>query len=134
MPMGVEDIKQFESLNEIRLNVFGYDGRDLFPLSMLKLFSTSTMDLLLLYKADYSNYVLITNMVEVVCQRNTKISIAIHLFRILFRLCEEGLAKLTKHMETCCCSPYGDLLLFDHQLREKIHISSETWLLHGLFH
>ena len=67
-PMGLEDINQFENLNEIRINVFGYDGRDLFPLRVSKFVSNFTMDLLLLYEADCYLYVLITNLVKVVCQ------------------------------------------------------------------
>ena len=61
------------------------------------------MDLLLLYEADCYHYVLITNLVKVVCQlRNTKFRFAFHICRNCFWLCEEGLAKLTAHMETCC--------------------------------
>ena len=103
MPMGLEDINQFENLNEVRINVFGYDGRDLFPLRVSKFVSNFTMDLLLLYEADCYHYVLITNLVKVVCQlRNTKFRFAFHICRNCFWLCEEGLAKLTAHMETCC--------------------------------
>ena len=61
------------------------------------------MDLLLLYEADCYHYVLITNLVKVVCQlRNTKFRFAFHICLNCFWLCEEGLAKLTAHMETCC--------------------------------
>ena len=103
MPMGLEDINQFKNLDEIRINVFGYDGRGLFPLRVSKFFSNFTMDLLLLYEADCYHYVLITNLVKVVCQlRNTKFRFAFHNSRNCFWLCEEGLAKLTEHMETCC--------------------------------
>ena len=103
MPMGLEDINQFENLNEARINVFGYDGRDLFPFKVSKFDSNFTMDLLLLYEADCYQYVLITNLVKVVCQlRNTKIRFAFRICRICFWLCEEGLAKLTEHMENSC--------------------------------
>ena len=61
------------------------------------------MDLLLLYEADYCHYVLITILVKVVYQlRNTKFSFAFHICLNCYWLCEEGLAKLTEHMETCC--------------------------------
>ena len=103
MPMGLEDINQFENLNEVRINVFGYDGRDLFPIRVSKFVSNITMDFLLLYEADCYHYVLITNLVKVVCQlRNTKFRFPFHICRNCFWLCEEGLAKLTAHMETCC--------------------------------
>ena len=32
MPMGLEHINLFENLNEVQINFFGYDCRDLFPL------------------------------------------------------------------------------------------------------
>ena len=103
MPMGLEDINQFENLNEVRINVCGYDGEDLFPLRESKFVSNFTMDLLLLYEADCYHYVLITNLVKVVCQlRNTKFRFAFHICRNCFWLCEEGFAKLTEQMETCC--------------------------------
>ena len=94
---------QFRDLNEVRINVFGYDGGDLFPLRVSKFVSNFTMDLLLLYEADCYHYVLITNLVKVICQlRNTKFPFAFPICRNCFWLSEEGLAKLTEHMETCC--------------------------------
>ena len=70
---------------------------------MWKFVSNFTMDLLLLYEADCYRYLLITNLVKVVCQlRNTKFRFAFHICRKCFWLCEEGLAKLTEHMETYC--------------------------------
>ena len=52
MPMGLEDINQFENVNEVRINVFRYDGRDLFQFRLSKFVSNFTMDVLLLYEAD----------------------------------------------------------------------------------
>ena len=102
MPMGLEDINQFKNLNEVRINVFGYDGRDIFPLRVSKFLSNFTMDLLVSYETDCCHYVLITNLFKVVCRlRNTKFRFAFHISRNFFWLCEEGLAKLTEHMETC---------------------------------
>ena len=46
MPMELEDINQFESLNEVQITVSGYDGRDLFPLRVSKFVSNFTVDLL----------------------------------------------------------------------------------------
>ena len=101
--MGLVNIKQFENLNEVLFNVFGYDGRELFQLRVSKFVSKFTMDLLLLYEADCYRYVLITNLFKVVCHfRNTKFSFAFHICRNCFWLCEESFAKLTEHMETCC--------------------------------
>ena len=123
--MGLEDINQFENLNEVRINVFGYDGRDLFV-------SNFTIDILPLYESDCYHYVLITNLVKVFCQlQNTKFRFAFHICWNCFWLCEEGLAKLTEHMETCYENAPA---VVNYQLREKIYINSKIWLLHGLFH
>ena len=101
--MGLQDISQFKNLNEVRINVFGYNDRDLFPLSVSKFVSNFTMDPLFLSQADYYHYSLITNLVKVVCQFwNTKFSFAFHICWNCFWLCEEGPAKVTEHMETCC--------------------------------
>ena len=82
MPMGLEDINQSENLNEFRINVFGYDGEDLFPLRVSKFVSNFTMDLLILYKADCYHYVLITNLVKLICQlQSTKFRFAFHICR-----------------------------------------------------
>ena len=103
MPMELEDINQFENIKEVRINVFGYDDRNLFPLRLSKFVSNFAIDLLLLYAADCYHYVLITNLVKVFCQlRNTKFRFASHICRNCFWLCEEGLAKLTEDVETCC--------------------------------
>ena len=61
MPMGLEDINHFKNPNEGRINVFGYNGRDLFPLRVSKIVSNFKMDLLLLNEADCYHYVLITH-------------------------------------------------------------------------
>ena len=49
MPIGPEDINQFQNLSEDRTNVFVYDGSNLFPLRLLKCVSAFAMDLLPLY-------------------------------------------------------------------------------------
>ena len=124
MPMGLEDINQFENLNEVRIN--------LFPLRLSKFVSNFTMDLLLLYEADCHHYVLITNLVKVVCQlRNAKFRFAFHICRKCFWLCEEGLAKLTEHIETCCENAPAVVRL---SAPGKTYINSKNLLLPGLFH
>ena len=85
MPMGLEDINQFENFNDVRINIFGYDGGEFFPLRVPKFVSNLTMELLFLYEADCYHYVLITNLVKVVCQlRNTKFRFAFHIYRNCF--------------------------------------------------
>ena len=87
MLMGLQDINQFKNLIEVRINVYDYDGRNLFPLKMSKFVSMFTLDLLLLYEVDCWHYLLITILVKVVCQlRNTKFRFAFHIFRNCFLL------------------------------------------------
>ena len=67
MPMGFAEILQFERLNNVQVNVFGYDNGQFFPLKISSYSSDFVMDLLLLYDCDRHHYVLITNLVKVVC-------------------------------------------------------------------
>ena len=103
IPMGLEDINHFKNLNEVRINVFGYNGTVFFPLRVSEFVSNFTMDLLLLYEADCYHYVYISNLVKVICLlQNTEFRLAFHIYRNCFWLCEESLANLTEKMETCC--------------------------------
>ena len=131
MTIGLQDLNQFENLNELRIDVFGYDCRDLFPLRVTKFVSNVIMDLLLSYEADCYHYVLTTNLVKVVCQFwYIKFPFAFHICRNCFCLCEEGLAKLTERMETCCnCAGCCSI----SNSGKKICIKSKTWQLFGLF-
>ena len=79
MPMGFEKMKAFETLNDVAINVFGYDKGQLCPLRVSSLESDFVMDLLLLYDDDI--YALITDLVKVVCKvRDLK-------FRFGYRIC-----------------------------------------------
>ena len=51
MPMGFEQMKAFESLSDVAINVFGYDKGQLYPLRISSFESDFVMDLLLLYDA-----------------------------------------------------------------------------------
>ena len=62
MPMGFEDILELEKLNDVQVNVFGYDKGQLFPLQISSYESEFLMDLLLLYDGDHHHYVLITDL------------------------------------------------------------------------
>ena len=66
MPMGFEDILEFEKLNDVQVNVFGYDNGQLFSLKFSSNESEFVMELLLLYDGDHHHYVLITDLVKVV--------------------------------------------------------------------
>ena len=65
MPVGFEDILEFEKPNDVQVNVFGYDNRQLYPLKVSPYESEFVMDLL--YDDDHHHYVLITHLVKVVC-------------------------------------------------------------------
>ena len=68
MPMGFEQMKAFETLNDVAINVIGYDKGQLYPLRVSSFESDFAMDLLLLHDADIYHYVLITDVVKVVCK------------------------------------------------------------------
>ena len=66
-PMGLEDILNFDKLNDVQVNVLGYDNGQLCPLKFSSHESEFVTDLLLLYDGDHHPYVLITHLVKVVC-------------------------------------------------------------------
>ena len=45
MPMGFADIPQFEALNNVQVNVFGYDNGQFFPLKISSYSSDFVVDL-----------------------------------------------------------------------------------------
>ena len=49
MPKSFEDIPEFEKLNDVQVNVFGYENGQLFLLKISSQESEFVMDLLLLY-------------------------------------------------------------------------------------
>ena len=60
MPMGFNDIDKFETLNDVEVNVFGFENRVLFPMRVSKKSASSlTLYILLLYESDKYHYVLI---------------------------------------------------------------------------
>ena len=60
--------KRLKTLNDMTINVFGYDKKQCYPLWVSSSESDFDMDLLLLYNADIYHYVLITDLVKVVCK------------------------------------------------------------------
>ena len=68
MPMGFKDIDKFETLNDVEVNVFGFEKRDLFPMRVSKVTTSElSFDLLLLYENDKHHYVLIKNLCRLLC-------------------------------------------------------------------
>ena len=66
MPMGFEDIPEFRKLNDVQVNVFGYDNGQLLPLKISSYESELLIELLLLYDDDHYHYLLITHLLKVV--------------------------------------------------------------------
>ena len=103
MPMGFADIPQFETLNNVQVNVFGYDNGQFFPLKISSYSSDFVMDLLLLYDCDRHHYVLITNLVKVVCYvRGLDYRFSYKICRNFLLICREGLESYNLHLNNCC--------------------------------
>ena len=102
MPMGFEQMKAFETLDDVAINVFGYDKGQLYPLRVSSLESDFVMDLLFLYDADFDHYVLITDQVKVVCKvKDLKFRFGYRICRNCFWLCRDGLESYNIHTENC---------------------------------
>ena len=100
MPMKFEQMKAFETLNDVTTNVFGYDKGQFYPLRVSSFESDFVMDLLLLYDADIYHYVLISDLVKVVCKvRDLKFRFGYRICRNCFWLCLDGLECYNIHTE-----------------------------------
>ena len=103
MPMGFADIPQFDALNNVQVNVFGYDNGQFSPLKISSYSSDFVVDLLLLYDCDRHQYVLITNLVKVVCYvRELDYRFSYNICRNCFWICREGLESYSLHLSNCC--------------------------------
>ena len=131
MPMGFEQMKAFETLNDVATNVFGYDKGQLYPLRVSIFESDFVMDLLLLYDADIYHYVLITDLVKVVCKvRDLKFRFGYRICRNCFWLCRDGLESYNIHTENCYLNA---LQLFKCHHQIKMNTSSQIFQPRGLF-
>ena len=102
MPIRFEQMKAFETLNDVAINVFGYDKGQLYHLRVSSFESDFVMDLILLYDADIYHYVLITDLVKVVCKvRDLKFLFGYRICRNCFWLCRDGLESYNFHTENC---------------------------------
>ena len=100
--MGFEQIKALETLNDVAINVFGYDKGHLYPLRVSSFGSDFVMDLLLLHDADIFHNVLITGLVKVVCKvRDLKFRFGCRISRNCFWLCRDDLESFNIHTENC---------------------------------
>ena len=100
--MCFEDILEFEKLNDVQVNMFGYANGQLFPLKISPYESEFVMDLLLLYDGDHHHYVLITDLVKVVCYvRRIYFRYCYQICRNCFWICRDGLESYNVHMTNC---------------------------------
>ena len=99
LPMGFEDIPEFEKLNDVQVNVFGYENGQLFPLKISSYESELVMELFLLYDDDHHHYVLITHLVKVVCYvRRIDFCFCYRICRNCSWICRDGLGSYNVHM------------------------------------
>jgi len=62
-PVSISKIKKFEKQNQITVNVFGYEDKEIFPLHVTKIReSTHHVNLLYVKEGKTSHYCLITNL------------------------------------------------------------------------
>ena len=68
MPMRFHDIHQFEIMNDVQVDVFQFSKGDLLPMYVSNNKNIEpTMDILLLFNEDVHHYVLINNLIKLVC-------------------------------------------------------------------
>ena len=102
MPMGFEDILEFEKLNDVQVNVFGYNNGQFFPLKISSYESDLVMDLFLLYDGDHHHYVLITDLVKVVRYvRRIDFRYIYQICRNCSWICRDGLEIYNMHKTNC---------------------------------
>ena len=103
MPMGFNDIDKFETLNDVEVNVFGFENRDLFPMRVSKRTTSElSLDLLLLYENDKHHYVLIKDLCRLFCFiKNIKFKSTLHLCRNCLYLCHKDFNNFKDHVEVC---------------------------------
>ena len=100
--MGFEDILEVEKLNDVQVNVFGYDNGQLFSLKILSYESEFVMVLLLLFDCDHHHYVMITNLVKVVCYvRRIDFRYCYQICRKCFWICRDRIESYNVHMTNC---------------------------------
>ena len=107
MPMGFNDIDKFETLNDVEVNVFGFEKRDLFPMRVSKRTTSQlSLDLLHLYENDKHHYALIKELCRLFCStKNIKFSSTLHLCRNCLYLCHKDVEKFKDHVEFCGNNP-----------------------------
>ena len=107
MPMSFNDIDKFETLNDVEVNVFGFENQDLFPMRVSKRTTSElSLNLLLLYENDKHHYVLIKDLCRLFCFiKNIRFRSTLHLCRNCLYLCHKDVKQFKDHFEVCGNNP-----------------------------
>ena len=107
MPMGFNDIEMFETLNDVEVNSFRLENRDLFSMRVSKKSTSSlTLEILLLYESYKHHYVLIKDLTRFFCFiKNIKFRSTLHLCRNCLYLCHKDVKQFKDHVEVCGNNP-----------------------------
>ena len=129
MPMGFEQMKASETLNDVAINVFIYDKGQLYPLPVFTFESDFVMDLLLLYDADIYHYFLITDLVKFVCKvRDLKFRFGYRISCNCLWLCGDGMESYDIYTENCYLNAPAVIQMQSPDKNEyKISNFSATW-------
>ena len=103
MPMAVKDIKKFEKMNDLVINVYGCteDGTQIWPRRISKKRDKETINLLMLKNGDNYHYVLIKNLNRLHCYdcSNPKEFCPYCCYGFDKRCVKEG--QMEEHMKEC---------------------------------
>ena len=100
-PMKVRDIPKFESMNNISINVLGYEGGNVFPLYLSSIEEGDHHVNLIYYtKGTVSHYALINNLSRLVSSQVSEHEHEVFPCKFCLHCCTTQ-ERLRKHMETC---------------------------------
>ena len=107
MPIGFNDIDKVKLLNDVEVNVFGPENRDLFPVRVFeKSTSSLTLDILLLYESDKHHYILIWELTRSFCFiKNKNFTSSLNLCRNCLYLCHKDFKQFKDHIEVSGHNP-----------------------------
>ena len=101
MPMPIDKISVFERCNEVKVNVFRYEKKSLYPFRVSKHDPDFVVDLLLITDGERYHYVLITDLVNLVRKvQGRQIDARAKNCRNCFHVCSNN-ETLQKHEKLC---------------------------------
>ena len=102
MPKPIDKMSAFERCNEVKVNVFRYEKKSLYPFRISKHNSDFVVDLLLITDGERYHYVLITDLVNLVRKvQGRQIDARAKICRNCFHVCSKN-ETLQKHEKLCC--------------------------------